>query len=155
MTAVIKAEVVIKSRPSCFEFLFSLITKKIIERTKTLFPGSSVNDNDDVFILVSFISIAIIFLVIAFFQSHKVACKKASNNKLNSSCRALASCELQTSFSAFVQPDKHVVQKFDTRKIYQLSNEVIFFAPFFVCFSLFAFKLGATAKVCLRNWFIY
>ena len=65
--------------------------------------------------------------------------------------------DLQTSniFSALVQPDNHVVQKVDTRKIYQLSNEVIFFAPFFLCFSLFAFKLGATAMLCLRNWFIY
>ena len=33
-----------------------------------LFPNSSVNDNDDIFILVSFISIAILFLVIAFSQ---------------------------------------------------------------------------------------
>ena len=47
------------------EFLFSLIIKKNIERTKLLFPVSSVNDNDNV---VSLISIAIIFLVIAFFQ---------------------------------------------------------------------------------------
>ena len=59
--------------------------------------------------------------------------------------------KLQTSFSALVQPDNHVVQKSDTRKIYQLSNEVIFFAPFFVCFSLFAFKLGATAMLCVRT----
>ena len=29
-----------------------------------------------------------------------------------------------------MQTDNHVVQKFDTRKIYKLSNEVIFFAPF-------------------------
>ena len=43
----------------------------------------------------------------------------------------------------------HVVQKFENRKIYKLSNEVIFLAPFFVCFALFAFKLGATAKLCL------
>ena len=43
------------------QFLFSLI-----ERTKLIFPGSSVNDNNDVFFLVSFISIAIFFLVIAF-----------------------------------------------------------------------------------------
>ena len=43
-----------------------------------------------------------------------------------------------------MQPDNPVAQKFDTRKIYQLSNEVFFFAPIFVCFSLFAFKLGAT-----------
>ena len=41
-----------------------------------------------------------------------------------------------------MQTDNHVVQKFDTRKIYQLSNEVIFFAPYFVCFSLFAFNLA-------------
>ena len=39
----------------CFEFLFSLITKQIIERTKILFPGFSVfYDNDDVFILPGF-----------------------------------------------------------------------------------------------------
>ena len=75
--------------------------------------------------------------------------------KTKSSCRALATCKLQTSFSPLVQTDNHVVQKFDTRKIYKLSNEVIFFAPFFVCFALFAFKLGATAMLCLRNWFIY
>ena len=50
--------------------------------------------------------------------------------KTNSSCRALATYKLQTSFSALVQPDSHVVQKFDTRKIYQLSNEVIFAPPF-------------------------
>ena len=68
VTADIKVEVVIKSHIFCFEFLFSLIIKKIVERTKSLFPGSSVNDNDDVFILVSFISIAILFLVIAFSQ---------------------------------------------------------------------------------------
>ena len=43
------------------QFLFSLI-----ERTRLIFPGSSVNDNNDVFFLVSFISIAILFLVIAF-----------------------------------------------------------------------------------------
>ena len=85
VTAVIKVEGVIESRPSlCFEFLFSLIIKKIIEPTKNFFPGFSVNDNDDVFILVSFISIAIIFLVIAFSQltyAKPVACKKASKNK--------------------------------------------------------------------------
>ena len=45
-------------------FVFS-DNKKNIERTKLLFPVSSVNDNDNV---VSLISIAIIFLVIAFFQ---------------------------------------------------------------------------------------
>ena len=43
--------------------------KQIIERTKILFPGFSVfYDNDDVFILVSVISIVILFLVVAFFQ---------------------------------------------------------------------------------------
>ena len=69
MTAVIKVEVVIKSCPIfCFEFLFSLRIKKIIKRTKILFPGFGVNDNDDVFILVSFISIVILFLVVAFSQ---------------------------------------------------------------------------------------
>ena len=51
--------------------------------------------------------------------------------KTNSSCRALATYKLQTSFSALVQPDNHVVQKVDTRKIYQLSNEVISLPPFF------------------------
>ena len=59
--------------------------KKIIKRTKILFPGFSVNDNDDVFILVSFISIVILFLAIAFSQltyAKPVACKKASKNKL-------------------------------------------------------------------------
>ena len=35
-----------------------------------------------------------------------------------------------------VQPDNEVVQKCDARKIYQLPNEMIFLAPFFVCFSL-------------------
>ena len=40
-----------------------------------------------------------------------------------------------------VQADNDMVQKFDTRKIYQLSNEVIFFAPFFVCFSLLLLNL--------------
>ena len=114
--------------------MFSLVIKKFIERTKISFPGSSVNDNDDVFILVSFTSIAILFLVIAFSQNQKHARKPV---KTNSSCRALATCKLQTSL---VQPDNHVVQKFDTRKIYKLSNEVIFFAPFFVCFSLFKFR---------------
>ena len=70
VTAVIKVKVVIKIPPIfCFEFLFSLIIKQIIERTKILFPGFSVfYDNDDVFVLVSFISIAILFLVIAFSQ---------------------------------------------------------------------------------------
>ena len=68
MTAVIKVEVVKNLAHLCFQFLFSLIIKKIIERTKILFPGFSVNDNDDVFILVSFISIVLLFLVIAFSQ---------------------------------------------------------------------------------------
>ena len=47
-------------------FVGRLKHKKIIKRTKILFPGFSVNDNDDVFILVSFISIVILFLVVAF-----------------------------------------------------------------------------------------
>jgi len=53
------------------------------------------------------------------------------------------------------QTDNHVVQKFDARKIYKLSNEVTFFAPFFVCFSPFSFILGASPMLCLRYWFIY
>ena len=75
----------------CFEFLFSLIIKKIIERTKLLFPVPSVNDNND---MISLISIAILFLVIALFTNAKpVACKKASkNNFVLSSAR-----DLQTS----------------------------------------------------------
>ena len=52
----------------CFEFLFSLIIKKIIKQTKILFPGFSVNNHDDVFILVSFISTVTLFLVVAFSQ---------------------------------------------------------------------------------------
>ena len=64
-----KVEVVIKLSRSSF-VLSSCFSddKKIIERTKLLFSGSSVNDNNDVFVLVSFISIAILFLVIAFSQ---------------------------------------------------------------------------------------
>ena len=50
-----------------------------------------------------------------------------TNSRVLSSASAL---QLQTSFSALVQPDNHVVQKFDTGKIYQLSNEVIFSPPF-------------------------
>ena len=111
----------------CFEFLFSLI-KKIVERTKILFPGSNVNDNDDVFILVSFIVFSQLSPSPKLTYAKPVACKKASKNKL--SCRALATCKLQTSFSPLVQTDNHVVQKFDTRKIYKLSNEVIFSPPF-------------------------
>ena len=68
--------------------------------------------------------------------------KESQEKQIRASCRTLATYKLQTSFSALVQPDNHVVQKFDTRKIYQLWNEVIFFAPFFVCFSLFAFNLA-------------
>ena len=68
----------------------------MVEQTKISFPGSSVNDNDDVFILLSFLSIAILFLVIAFSQityAKPVACKKASENKfILSSAR-----DLQTS----------------------------------------------------------
>ena len=47
-----------------------------------------------------------------------------------------------------MQTGNHVVQKFDTRKIYKLSNEVTFFSPFFVCFSLFAFKLVLVRQQC-------
>ena len=61
VTAVIKVEVVIKSRPSFVLTSVFSDDKKIIEWTKILFPGFSVNDNDDVFILVSFISIVILF----------------------------------------------------------------------------------------------
>ena len=57
-----------------------------LERTKLLFPGPSVNDNNDVFFLVSFISIAILFLVIAFSPkltyAKPVAYKKDNKNKL-------------------------------------------------------------------------
>ena len=54
----------------------------LVERTKILFPGSSVNYNDDVFILVSFRRIAILFLVIAFSQINLCqTSKKASKNK--------------------------------------------------------------------------
>ena len=72
MTAVIKVEVAIISRPLfalfCFVFFFFSDNKKkiYIERTKLLFPGSQcVSDNNDV---VSLLSIAILFLVIAFSQ---------------------------------------------------------------------------------------
>ena len=56
--------------------------------------------------------------------------QESQEKQIRASCRALATYKLQTSFSALVQPDNHVVQKFDTRKIYQLSNEVIFSPPF-------------------------
>ena len=81
--------------------------------------------------------------------------QESQEKQIRASCRALATYKLQTSFSALVQPDNHVVQKFDTRKIYQLSNEVIFFRPFFCLFLPFLFELGSTVKLCLRNWFIY
>ena len=90
------------------------------------------------FFLVSFISIAILFLIIAFSKlthAKPVACKKAGKN--NFPRRALATCKLQTSFSPLVQTDNHVVQKFDTRKIYKLSNEVIVFRPPFLSVSPF------------------
>ena len=79
----------------CFEFLFSLIIKKIIERTKLLFPVPSVNDNNDV---VSLVSIAILFLVITLLTNAKpVACKKASKNKFVLS----SASDLQTSNTTF------------------------------------------------------
>ena len=67
----------------CFEFLFSLIIKKIIKQTKILFPGFSVNNHDDVFILVSFISIVTLFLVVAFSQINlcQTSSMQASKNK--------------------------------------------------------------------------
>ena len=69
VTAVIKVEVVIKKTAHLlFWVLVFSDNKIIIEWAKILFPGSSVNDLDSVFILVSFISIAIVFLVIAFSQ---------------------------------------------------------------------------------------
>ena len=73
VSAVIKVQVVIKSRPSFFFFWVLAFSddKKIIERTKLLFPGSSV------FILVSLISIAIRFLVIAFSQINNL-CQTSS-----------------------------------------------------------------------------
>ena len=68
--------------------------------------------------------------------------QERQEKQIRASCRALATYKLQRSFSPLVQTDNHGVQKFDTRKIYQLSNEVIFFAPYFVCFSLLAFNLA-------------
>ena len=65
--------------------------KKIIERTKLLFPVPSVNDNNDV---VSLRSIAILFSVIALLTNAKpVAFKKASKNKFV----LLSARDLQTS----------------------------------------------------------
>ena len=61
------------------------------------------------------------------FFSHTFRSDKGGNSYIP---WCFATYELQTSFSALVQPDNHVVQKFDTRKIYQLSNEVIFSPPF-------------------------
>ena len=100
-----------------------------------LFPGFSVNDNDDVLILVCFISIVmILFLVVAY--AKPAACKKASKNEVVlSSAR-----DLQTSNIIFtVGANRSVVQKFDARKIYRLSNEVIFFRPLFCLFLRFCF----------------
>ena len=56
--------------PAHLFFLFLVFCDKaIIERTKILFPGFTVfYDNDDVFILFSFISIVILFLVVTFSQ---------------------------------------------------------------------------------------
>ena len=67
MTEVIKVEAAININPAhlLFEFLVSLIIKKNNEQSKLLFPVFSVNDNNDV---VSLISIAILFLAIAFSQ---------------------------------------------------------------------------------------
>ena len=68
--------------------------------------------------------------------------------KTNSFCWALVTYKLQTSFSVLVQPDNHVVQKFDTWKIYQLSNEVIFFRAPFCLFLPFYFG------VVRSKWFM-
>ena len=141
---------------SCFELLFSQIIKKIIKRGLKFY----------FLVLMLMIMMTSLFWflskVLLFFSqlspspttsAEPAACKKASKNKfVLSSAR-----DLQTSniMSPLVQTDNDVVQKFDARKIYKISNEVIFFAPFFVCFSLFTFKLGATAILCLRNWFMY
>ena len=46
--------------------------------------------------------------------------------------------------------DNHVVPNFDTRKIYKLSNEVIFFAPFFV-FLPFCFQTWRYGNVMLTQ----
>ena len=126
----------------CFEFLFSLIIKKIVERTKILFPGFSVNDNIMMTSLFWFLSNILLFFSqlspspnLAY--SKPVGARKPV--KPNSSCRALATCKLQTSFSPLVQTDNHVVQKFDARKIFKLSNEVIFFRPLFCLFLPFCF----------------
>ena len=54
MTTVIKVEVVIKSCYLLFWVLVFSDNKIIIERPKLLFLGSSVNDNNDVFILFFF-----------------------------------------------------------------------------------------------------
>ena len=82
--------------------------------------------------------------------------------KIRASCWALATYKLQTSFSVLVQPDNHVVQKFDTRKIYQQSNEVIFSPPFlsvspFLLLSLarrqsYAYAIGLYARPEIKSW---
>ena len=63
-----------------------------------------------------------------------------------------------------MQPDNHEVQKFDTRKIYQLSNEGIFLAPFFFSsvspFLLlnlarrqcYAYALGLFTRPEIKSW---
>ena len=70
-----------------------------------------------------------------------------TNSRVLSSASVL---QLQTSFAALVQPDNHVVQKFHTRKIYQPSNEVIFFAPF-LSFSPFLLLTWRDGKVMLTQ----
>ena len=62
-----KSRLPIKSRPFLFLDLVFSDNKKVTERTKLLFPFSSVNDINDV---VSLLSIAILFLVIAFSQTN-------------------------------------------------------------------------------------
>ena len=62
-----------------------------------------------------------------------------------------------------MQPDNHDVQKVDTRKIYQLSNEVIFFPAFFLSVSPFlllnlarrqcyAYALGLFTRPEIKSW---
>ena len=93
-----------------------------LEWTKLLFPGSSVYDNNDALILViSLISIAILFSVIASSQINyvkPVACKKASKNNF-----ALSS-------ASDLKPENPLVQKSKTRKMNEFSKETVFFFTF-------------------------
>ena len=109
-----------------------------LEWTKLLFPGSSVYGNNDALILViSLISIAILFSVIASSQINyvkPVACKKASKNNF-----ALSS-------ASDLKPENPLVQKSKTRKMNEFSKETVFFFTFCsTCsFFLFVFKPRTT-----------